>query len=629
MATIYVAPTGVSTAAGTIDDPLDLATGFAQWGSGDELVLLHQAGGGGTGGVYRGFSLNKSGPLTDATIRGDISGGARPVMRGDTIIPSQDWTEAVANARYTASVSSPVSQVVWNWDTNLTTPAKSYHIARHYGHLKPVGSTASVESTPGSWYHDGSTLHINPWPGAQKPTVGDTYAWCRKDYAIQITNGSDCIVMNLDFALYCEASGNPHGRAVSFVSSTNCTAKNMRCQDMGFHALVGTGTAVSGIRFDNIVVEGQHDNGTEVANPFVIAHTGGSGVDSNVGGTNLVFHDYPLLDGEQNPITSHDRNTIMLQTHGVTGVSFIDNIEWSNCFHIADYIPSQQSSANRLLAAATDTNAGGSIIFDDITTYPCIIRDSTYIGYGQDVSADTNTPVGNVLTNGRIACVRCIFDLRSSNLKNIDRSSWHIAETSAAGYYFENCVFIGNYASFRSGVFNIRGDNKLATIGCVYYDIGSGGLGVLGMGQFVRFTLPGTSSKWKARNCVFARLNSGRLVYDHAGDSVTAAMLDIQDCWYYNIDVNGGYVDRALALDSKAEWQASVDADDGGAVYDVDPQIVQGDMTITPTAGGALETRIAPFLANALPGLQGPNAGLYGPYQRPRNARVSGGTAIY
>lgn len=177
---------------------------------------------------------------------------SQAVLRGDK--PIRNWVRAGTTNRYVAPAPTGLSlaSVIWNWDTTID------NRGRHLGHLRPVTSTAMVESTPYSWYYSGTELHINVSPTLGKnlnPGSGEVaYVPYGENGGLTIARGVGCVVRGLHSYLWLNDSQGSYG--FSQEHSVNGAFIDCVTIDTSHHGIGFTGQTGDGNRIIGCVVSG-------------------------------------------------------------------------------------------------------------------------------------------------------------------------------------------------------------------------------------------------------------------------------------------------------------------------------------------------------------------------------------
>jgi len=600
----YVSHDALSGGNGSIDQPWTLDEAQDQLTSGMTLRLR--------AGVYRQKATSWPSGLTDVVVEGapeDLPD--RPVVRGDRIVPPEDWASA-SDGAFRAFVDEPVFSVVWNWDENLTeeTPPRK---PRHFGHLVPRSSQAEVAANPGSWWWNAAEnkLWISPPPGAIDPDQGDTYAYCVGSKAFLFNGWSNSIVREINTALWVQADGQ-NGYSFQWNNAQNCLTEKSEIQGCGRHAVgyIGGGPTVNNIMRHITVIGANYDDSAPTTNPFVFA-----GVDNDDGqadsgnrGEDLAFHASPLVGPDGAILTElwDEYKPLMLNSHA-EAPKVMGGVTWLRPTLIGYATPASKYTT-RLVAAHNEPSRPTQTEEKNPSAYPIRVIEPSVIA----------TSIGDL--HGNIAFQRGSFDLL--NFPNANNSTVAIFHSFDKTALFEACEFAWDPNNgFFTNIFHINHTSRLVGTLTTF------------------FILTADDGVFLARPVsVDAGADFDRCVFAYESASVKHRLLNLipqnnpelwtfSDCWYHNIDDNSyGFGDDAL--DEESEWQENKDPN---GVYDLDPQFADpANADLAPAPNGALRTTVdfdADFI-DALGIAGNPYSGHYGAYQFGGVADLNGDEAV-
>lgn len=470
-------------------------------------------------------------------------GRAEPVIRGDVLVPPDQWSARADGLYSTLVVSAPVS-VVWNWDANIDGQG------RHFGHLTAAASYSLCRSTPASWFYESTlgALLVNPPLGAAPPDVGDVYSWVRSGNGLALQAPERVTVDGLTFRLWSDPdSGNGYGLKVAdgiFTTVSNCSF-----DDCGYHSAGFIGNRCVGNRF--VACIGRGLNGR--SNHFVF-YSNGDDI-SGCAAVDCDAHLYGILDWTGAPVSSSNRCGGFF-TH--TGASaLVRDLEFRGCraFGYEDAIGNSFGSGMSSGQAADSRNPA---------TYPIRIVECEAI----------NCDFANI--DGHAAFIRCRLDFRKASRTGGNSGACLLFNRTGTQVALESCEIItrldGTYATRAIWVKN-PGD-RLYMLGVTFYDE----YAQPASRSFIRV---GEDAFAQAEQCVFSAVDPMYLT--NGATTHTTDNFDFITCWYDGI-AEGQYSASPL-LNEKSEWIALID---GAGMYDVEPDFAGAPENLAPKVNGPL-----------------------------------------
>jgi hypothetical protein len=531
------------------------------------------------------------------TIQRSGDGTARPQIRGDVVVAPGSWTDAGSDI-FTAAVTTEPEGVIYDWDDSLTTPAQSYHIALHYGHLP---RTAGTETAPGDgeWGWAANVLYVNPPAGADKPDTGGTWAWLRPGNGLLLNGCDGATVDGIDAYLWIEYATS-NGYAIRGADCENCTIENGTFLDCGWHhvGFAGTKTVSNVIR--NVLCAGHNTDSASTANAIVFAGTDNGDLNRGNRCYDATVHASWLLNTSGTALRTAANGFVPVYSHGNSGNSSKTNdVEYHRLKVYGRYV------ADERVNFATCNDVDDPSDAADPETYNVRAYDGEWIvdrsGVIEDVSLQrVDIQFGTISANtAAVSTINRPFNLTACTLvctiSNALGRVFQLASDAATDANFINCSIHLVTSTANASLIEISGSSGAVTM----------------------------------RRCLFSRADTGAFLKDGSGSAaVVAGQFDIANCILGpNID-SGKYVlvGNATAGDacrSLTNWQANVSAaatvsnsriTDTGTVYEQAPGFTSAtDLSLTAAGYARLNTLIT---FDALMGVNGQTSGRYvGAYQ--------------
>lgn len=511
-------------------------------------------------GTFRGERLFLEATYTNCSYQ-QWQDKPQAVIRGDVIIDGT-WNEVVPGLRYSIPLSGGIQSVVEDWDVRIDAQG------RHYGHMRKVNSTAEVESTEGSWFHDDtlSLLHIHASNDENPNTSGRTYARCRPSSAWYLGNHHNCVVDGIHFLLWVDpASGSGYG--IFMGAAKDCTIRNCVAIDYGFHGFGFVGPSCTGNTFDRCITRGGRDNGST---GFVFYTQTGSMYGCRA--FDCEAHLHHLLDTHGQPLLAGPGWSADGFYAHTGGGGKITDLELQRCVAYGYEVRGGFGfSAGNNVAMPADAEDPASYA---VRVYECSLVNGVSNSLG---------------TAARIAFARCDFDLTRMTIVQPTNPTAFNSQPGVQAL-FESCTIALNTDGMAgASCFRLGNGAKYLLRGCTVYD---DGIESAGLRTFFRFT--SASSVADASQTVFVHRATQHLSIADGGVSVPASNQRFDHCWYDGIDPVNGYSPNPT-FDSLAEFAAGIDAE---GIFDIDPQFVDAPDDLEGTETGPLHTTV-----ESLPGV--------------------------
>ncbi len=470
-------------------------------------------------------------------------GRAAPEIRGDVVVPPDQWTLR-GDGLYAASLTDTPVSVVWNWDANID------GAGRHYGHLTVAATYNLCRSTPGSWFHDSTlgALLVNPPAGAAPPNLGDTYAWVRAGNGLTIHNAERLTVDGLRFVLWSDPTpGNGYGLMVR--DGLDSTAANCTFFDCGYHSAGFVGDRCEGNRFVRCVGYGL----TGRSNHFVFYAANRDAVRCRAEESDA--HLYGILDVRGLPLNATDRCGGFYTHSGASGR--IADVEFVRCRTFGyDRAVGNAFGCGLNTASATDPL--------DAHTYPVRFIECEAV----------NCDYANV--DGHAAFIRCRLDFRKASRTGGNSGACLLFNRTGTQVAIESCEFItrldGVYAT--RAIWAKNAGDRLYMLGVTFYD------------EYPRsatrsFIRAGEDALVVAEQCVFSAVDPMYLT--NGATTHAPANFDFTNCWYDRIAPD--QYSASPLLNERGEWMAQIDE---SGMYDVDPEFAAAPQNLAPKVNGPL-----------------------------------------
>ncbi len=470
-------------------------------------------------------------------------GRAEPVIRGDVLVPPDQWS-ARADGLYSTLVESAPVSVVWNWDANIDGQG------RHFGHLTAAASYSLCRSTPASWFYESTlgALLVNPPPGAAPPNVGDVYSWVRSGNGLTLNNAERMTIDGLRFLLWSDPMpGNGYGLMVR--DGLDSTAANCTFFDCGYHSAGFVGDRCEGNRFVRCVGYGL----TGRSNHFVFY--AGNRDATRCRAEDCDAHLYGILDVRGLPLNATDRCG-GFYTHSGEGGRIAD-VEFVRCRAFGH----DRAVGNAFGSGLNTASAADPL---DARTYPVRFVECEAI----------NCDYANI--DGHAAFIRCRLDFRKASRTGGNSGACLLFNRTGTQVALESCEIItrldGTYATRAIWVKNL-GD-RLYMLGVTFYDE----YAQPASRSFIRV---GEDAFAQAEQCVFSAVNPMYLT--NGATTHTTDNFDFINCWYDGIAA--GQYSASPLLNEQREWMALID---GTGMYDVDPEFAGAPQNLAPKVNGPL-----------------------------------------
>lgn len=499
-----------------------------------------------------------TGPWRD-TLVCQWPGRARAEIRGDVVVPPQQWQKIEARLSATPLSAAPVA-VVWNWDENIDKHG------RHFGHLLPSASYRQCTETPGSWFFDPaqSLLFVNPPPGGRSPAEGDTYAWVRAGSGLTLSEPIRVHIRAVKFTLWCDPASNGYGLRLS--SASGCVVSGCDFQDCGYHAAGFVGMLCVGNRFESCTARGLAGR----SNHFVFYSSMGDVLECAA--VDCEAHQYTHLGWNGAPLDPAARCG-GYYTHTGGGAQVRD-LEFRRCRTIGyDDGSGNSFGVGTRTAAASDERR--------VETFPVRFIECEAVN-GDYINID-----------GHAAFVRCRLDLRDASRTGGAAGACIMFNRAGTVVALESCEIITRLdgaAASRAAWAKNPGD-RLILLGCTFYD----DFASPAERSFLRAE---ATARIVAEQTVFSarqemNLTSGST--EHTPDN-----FEFHNCWYHGI--GSGRYSSSPALDEQSEWLGLID--DVGW-YDVPPEFAGPPGNLAPKVNGALWRSRLPLEGVARLGISG------------------------
>jgi len=548
-------------------------------------------------------------------------------LRGDRVVPPGGW-EDLGDGAYAVKVFVPVFSVVWNWDSNLTSESDPGRVPRHYGHLTPRSSRDEVAASPGSWWRDDGTgrLYISPPPGAAPPTEGDEYAYCVGGSALLVDEWTNSTIRNVKTGLYVRADGAQQGYGVRCESSRGMVIENIVGYDHGRH-FIGCVDEVS-VRneFRNCVAFGGHSVGSVNQNPYVFAGGRPWRFDEtqrpadNVG-VDLVWHAYPLLGFDGEPIPEHfpDGNIsgryrgLMLNSHSA-GANRMEGISWIRPV-LLSYAEQDGLALRTQLVGASDENDDGPRIPREMELDPEAYPIQVIDGYAEVVRAAIKpAPMA--------AFVRCRFFSESNEARRARSITELYHHGNSRQTLYLACLFWDRGeedGSRLNSMIRAQDHSRVVVAMSTFYQDADNFKFAFLRDSVQSSYGPGT----RAVQSVFAFRTPGgpnqHRFYWPPGPGVADQTLEVESCWFHNVDPNK-YVHVDQTFNDMHEFEASIAPASQGNIFDLAPGFSAastGDLKPAPGAPLDQSKWFLPAFDGRLGLASNPYAGRYGAFQPP------------
>lgn len=225
--TYYVKSTGSDAAAGTAGAPLlSLSTALAK--SDVDEVVIDCSGGDYVMRGARGW--NNTQPSRDVSVRVTGPGRAISVATVSSSLPT--WVNT-AGAVYKTTIAAGSARSVID--------LANREADGFYQRLAEAGSTGAVASTPGSWFHDGTDLHVQAFDG--RSLVGDALLLpCGTNGNMRVPSSSITLhVDGVDFVGGLPLNYVAAGVVNPLVVGLNCTFQGSHNQNANGVNITGPG----------------------------------------------------------------------------------------------------------------------------------------------------------------------------------------------------------------------------------------------------------------------------------------------------------------------------------------------------------------------------------------------------
>lgn len=429
--------------------------------------------------------------------------------------------------------STPVSSSAINVTENWTDSDDGD--GNRFGFLEPISTALGLQTNRGYFIDESDILYVSVPLG--ETTVGREYLVCIPGHGLQLSFCTNCVVKNGVVGLTTESgNGAGYGIRVTGDSSANSFI-NMEVDGVQYHGFGDVSNNPSHT-LTNCIFR-SHIRGTD--SQYVVYSS--NGVVSNCVVDGAIFWPVPWLDVDGEVFTSASSGGIKaIAAHHADDVdcsTAVGGILFTNCVQKPNtYLPAVHSQF-MAIGNASSTNHPAPSDYDDVDTYPIIVRDSIITGpcyFGGGGKGSGNHQVNNT----HIAFDRCqfLFDGSTSALPNTTYSGV-VSSTCASldadincAVLLQSCTLSGimNETSTTRLVFNRDNNAQTRMINCTLLSRGTTTatqrlIGVSASMGFLKFV-----------NCIFDSEDSGNQLM--AGGGVSSGWLGdpnrvtIKDNWY-------------------------------------------------------------------------------------------------
>lgn len=519
-------------------------------------------------------------------------GTSRWEARGGPIIARTEWTIHDGDGTFdvyktdgTVPITAKPEMVFYNYRLDGQNHAMGVQPYQEGDPDTLANAVAILKTTPGWYWNSGNNRLYMSFPANDDPTQGHVtgkyveYLPTGGDF-LQIRNATGGSIESLD--LHFPSDIDSWG--IKGVGCQSYTIVDVTTQLSGFHAIGFNGSVCA-----NNTIRRHYAYSSRVGNDSVDVFYSDN---ADVTGCLLDDCDWdyaPPLDDAGQPAEVGGIKGFASHTNGVPEIA---GVEVRNCrSHWFGYNP---TFASYDFVFSSDHAAPGDD--DDPDTYPVRIVGGSYEGHGVNASGSAAS----------YSTKRTVFTVDGDEVGAGQlNSETHFHVPGSGKVFHESTVMVGTIADrtnqaimrTKAGA-QVRLSNSAARVNGTY----ANAVGVV--------FAPSTTGRLRMTHSILDAENPDQVALIRSG--ITSSALTVSKCWYADFST---FVAANTSLDTRAEWEATIDAD-GRYAEDFTTQYADAN-TLRPTLDSNIAT-VRDLTANpdAPVGVNvAPYAGMVGPWQ--------------